>query len=96
MRVWLSTAAFLGIVLIAVSSTRTSAQGQSIQAGITVGEKVSLSFEAYGAGQSCTVIDVRGDFVGCRAESQGIGHPATEKWYNLRLVARVDRPAARE
>jgi len=96
MRLLLPTAVLLGIVLIAIASSRTSAQGQNLQAGITSGEKLSLSFEANEAGRSCTVIEVRGDSVGCRTESQGIGRPAVEQWYNLRLVVPIDRPAAQQ
>jgi hypothetical protein len=93
MRLLLSTAVLLGLVLIASASSRTSAQGQHLQAGITPGEKLSLAFDASAGGRPCAVIDVRGDFVGCRSEPQGIGRPALEQWYNLRLVARIDRPA---
>lgn len=93
MRKWLPVAVLLGFVLIAIASSRTSAQ-QSPQAGIRDGEKLSLSFEANGAGTYCTVIEVRGDFLGCRTESPGIGRPAGERWYNLRLIARIDRTVA--
>ena len=94
MRKWLPLLVLLGIVLSAVASSRASAQAQSPQAGITVGEKLSLASEANGVGRDCTVIEVRGDFVGCRTESPGIGRPAIEHWYNLRLVARIDRRVA--
>jgi len=95
MRLLLPTAVLLGIVLIAIAPSRTSAQIQYLQAGISPGEKLSISFEASGTGRSCTVVEVRGDFVGCRTESQGIGRPA-EEWYNLRLVARIDRFVAKQ
>ena len=95
MRKWLPLAVLLGTVVIAVASSRPSAQGQSPQAGITEGEKLSLAFEADGAGTYCTVIGVRGDFVGCRTESPGAGRPTGERWYNLRLIARIDRSAER-
>ncbi len=41
----------------------------------------------------CTVIDVRGDFVGCKAQSQDvrIGRPSYDGWYNLRLISRIER-----
>ena len=94
MRSFLFATILLGVVLIGIASSRTSAQDQNLQAGIAVGEKLSLAFDANGAGRPCTVIAVRGDFLGCRIESQGIGRPAIEQWYNLRLVARIDRPAS--
>ena len=96
MRLWFSTAVLLGIVLFAFATSRTSAQSQHPQAGITSGEKLSIAFDASAGGRACTVIEVRGDFVGCRTESQTIGRPAVEQWYNLRLVARIDRPAAQQ
>jgi len=97
MRLWITTAVLLGIVLIAAATSRTSAQGsQHLQAGIASGEKLSLAFDASAGGRACTVIEVRGDFVGCRTESQAIGRPALEQWYNLRLVARIDRPAPQQ
>jgi len=90
MRVLLSTAVLLALGLLALSTSRTSAQGQNIQAGITSGEKLSLSFDPAGGGHFCTVIEVRGDFLGCRVEGQG---RAQEEWYNLRFVARINRPS---
>ena len=45
MRKWLPLAVLLGTVLVTTASSRASAQGQSVQAGIAEGEKLSLSFE---------------------------------------------------
>ena len=89
MRLLLATTVLLGVVLIGLASTRTSAQGQDLQAGIISGEKLSLQFaEPNRESWGCTVIDVRGDFLGCRVESESI-----ERWFNLRLIARIERPA---
>jgi hypothetical protein len=89
MRVLLATTVLLGVVLIGFATSGTSAQGQSVQAGITSGEKLSVWFESSRSGEDCTAIEVRGDFLGCRRASQ----PAVECWYNLRLVTRIERPA---
>jgi hypothetical protein len=107
MRVLLSTALLVVLGLLAVAPSRTTAQGQYVQAGIASGEKLILSFQPNEAGRSCTVIEVRGDFVGCRADAPQIGggstaapgpmgRPGHESWYNLRLVARIDRPTAQQ
>jgi len=93
MRVLVASGVLLGIALVAIAPSRTSAQEQSPQAEIRSGEKLSLAFEGDQAGRPCTVIGVRGDFVGCRTEPRGIGQPVMEQWYNLRFVARIDRPA---
>jgi hypothetical protein len=52
-----------------------------------------LAFEPNASGYSCTVMDVRGDFVGCKADTSIPGRTTHEHWYNLRLVTRIDRPA---
>ena len=98
MRLVLATIALLGIVLIGYASSGTAAQGQNLQAGISSGERLRLSFDAnpIRPGYDCTVIEVRGDFVGCQAASPGTGQSPVESWYNLRLVARIDRPAKQE
>src|SRR5436309_612051 len=98
MRMLVPTAVLVALGLAAIASSRPSAQGQTLQAGITVGEKLSISFEANGAGRPCTVIGVRGDFIGCRIESHTIESPATatEQWYNLRLVARIDKTTVQQ
>jgi hypothetical protein len=91
MRALFATTVFLAGVLIGFASAPTSAQG-NLQAGLTFGEKVSLAIDPDRVGYNCTVIEVRGDFVGCRAEAQATGRPGAERWYNLRLVVRIDRP----
>ena len=96
MRLLLATAVLLGVVLIGFASARTSAQGQTLQAGIISGEKLSLYYEPTRPGYGCTVIDVRGDFLGCRVESESMGQPAVERWFNLRLIARIERPAKQQ
>ena len=77
MRVLLSTALLVVLGLLAVAPSRTTAQGQYVQAGIASGEKLILSFQPNEAGRSCTVIEVRGDFVGCRADAPQIGGGST-------------------
>jgi hypothetical protein len=90
MRWLLATTVLLGVILIALASSRTSAQGVSAQAGLVSGEKVRLVFELAGPSRACTVMEVRGDFLGCQADLQGTGS-AAERWYNLRLIAVIDR-----
>jgi hypothetical protein len=92
MRALFATTVLLAGVLIGFASPPTSAQGGHLQAGITSGEKLSLAIDPDRVGYNCTVIEVRGDFVGCRAEAQATGRPGAERWYNLRLVVRIDRP----
>jgi hypothetical protein len=91
---WPATVLVL-LALVGYTSSRTSAQTEGAQAAIMPGEKVILAFDVDRSGTSCTVLDVRGDFVGCRTEgpSAGFGRTSLEHWYNLRLVARIDRPA---
>jgi hypothetical protein len=96
MRLLIATTVLLAVVLIGLASSRTSAQGQNLQAGITSGEKLSLMFEPSRSRYDCTVIEVRGDFVGCRGGSESMDQPALERWYNLRLVARIERPARQQ
>jgi hypothetical protein len=91
MRVWIVAGLLGGIFLTGVAATRTSAQGQNLQAGLTSGETVSIASDANAAGTECVVLEVRGDFLGCGATASSRG---LEHWYNLRLVARIDkRPA---
>jgi hypothetical protein len=79
--------------LLSYAAAGASAQAQAAQAGITVGEKLTLAFDPDRVGYSCTVIEVRGDFIGCRPVTDNIGRPNIERWYNLRLVTRLERPA---
>jgi hypothetical protein len=71
---------------------------QFLQAGLKVGEKVRLYLDERGAiVMGCTVLDVRGDFVGCRDGSEGTAsQPAKDRWYNLRLVYEVERSRNRD
>ena len=94
MRLLLVTAVLLGGGLFGYASlTRVSAQGQSIQAGITQGERLRLRFDPVKSGYECNVIEVRGDFVGCKGpESSSAFQSTPDRWYNLRLVAVIERP----
>ena len=74
------------------SPSRVSAQGQAVQAGITIGERIRLRFEPDKNSYDCTVMDVRGDFVGCKRPDSGFGTTGPDRWYNLKLVALVERP----
>ena len=97
MRVLFAATILVGAALCwsASSATGVSAQGQATQAALTGGERVQLSFPDH-SGFKCTVMEVRGDFVGCKGESQGIGRPATDRWINLRLVSMIERPGKDE
>lgn len=93
MRVLLATAVLIGGALCAYApwSNPVSAQGQSAQASITQGERIRLWFDPTKMSYNCIVIDVRGDFVGCKGSDTGFTQ-GPERWYNLRLVAMVERP----
>jgi hypothetical protein len=93
-----ATTVLVGFAFVAYTSpgTSASAQAQATQASITSGEKLTLFFDPVGTGRPCTVIDVRGDFVGCKGDVQNIARPGADRWYNLELIARIDRPATQE
>ena len=93
MRVLIAAAILAGGALFSYApwSHGVSAQGQSVQAGITQGERLRLWFDATRQSYNCTVIEVRGEFVGCKGSESGFT-PGPERWYNLRLVALIERP----
>ena len=93
MRVFIATMACAACDAICYASTSVAAEPQTLQAAITIGETMTLAFEPNSPGYSCTVMDVRGDFVGCKADTSIPGRTTHEHWYNLRLVTRTDRPA---
>ena len=95
MRLFLTATVLVGAALVAYLSPRAvSAQDAVLsQAGITPGEKVRLVAEPDRGAQECTVIGIRGDFIGCRNERQGTGPTSYTRWYNLRLIVRIDRAA---
>ena len=95
MRVALTATVLVGVLLIGFTTVGRAAQGQEIQAGIAAGEKLTLAADANAPGVECTVIAVRGDFVGCQADPQSSGRVLREHWYNLKLLARIDRPVQR-
>ena len=95
MRVFLTTAVLVGAGLLwyAPPSSRVAAQSsQYVQAGIVSGEKIRIWFDVERNSYECTVIEVRGDFLGCRAADQSFGQTRPDRWYNLRLLTRIDRP----
>ena len=94
MRLSLATTIVLGVILIGFATSRTSAQGENLQGAIVQGEKLSIGFDPVGVGVDCTVIGVRGDFVGCQADPRYPGRK--ERWYNLRLVSWLERPGRQQ
>jgi len=85
----------LGLV-IGYGASSTSAQTPNRTVPFFPGEKVSIAFEPNAAGQSCTVIAVSGDFVGCKGENESSTFASgTDRWYNIRSVARIDRGGQR-
>lgn len=94
MRVYVAIAALVLCGLVGFASSRAAAQVEVSQASITTGEKLMLWFDTERPSYECTVTALRGDFVGCAADAPriGSGRPAYERWYNLRLVTRIDRP----
>jgi len=95
MRVALTATVLLGVLVLGFTTVGRAAQGQEIQAGITTGEKLTIAFDASAAGIECTVISVRGDFLGCQADPQSSGRVLRDHWYNLKMLARIDRPVQR-
>ena len=95
MRALITLVVVVVLGLLSYASAGTLAQAQAMQAGIANGDKLTLAFDPDRAGYSCTVIEVRGDFVGCRPATDNIGRPNIKRWYNLRLVARIERAAQR-
>jgi hypothetical protein len=99
MRVWLATAAVVGGALFFYASSSTgvsvSAQGQATHAAITSGERIRLRFDPVKQSYECTVIDVRGDFVGCKGPDSGFNQ-SPDRWYNLKMIAIVERPIRQE
>ena len=95
MRVLLSTlvllgAAFAGYFLFPAASAQ---QATFVPAGVTAGERVRVFYDLdRGLSQDCTVIAVRGDFLGCKVD-RPMSSEGQSRWYNLRLVVRIDRPA---
>jgi hypothetical protein len=97
MRVFLATAALVGGVLLCYApwSNRVSAQAQGAvfnQANITSGERIRLWFDPQKMSYNCVVTEVRGDFIGCKSGDSSFSQ-GPERWYNLQLVAMIERPA---
>lgn len=94
MRVFLSAAALAGAALVGyLVSPEVSAQGTIVgQLQLVQGEKVRLHYEPDRGAQQCTVLDVRGEFVGCKNDGLSLGQAGYTRWYNLRHVVRIDRP----
>lgn len=90
MRVFFAAGLVVLCAVIGYASTAASAQTPRDQAGLMAGEKVRL-FDAKDMAIACTVVAVRGDFVGCQPRDPGFGRPRIESWYNLRLIPRIDR-----
>ena len=101
MRALVSTVVLLAAAFVCYASWGASAQAQAqaqfVPAGLVEGEKVRLVVDVdRGSTYQCTVMEVRGEFLGCRNETQSIGQTAYTRWYNLRLIARIDRPERRD
>ena len=99
MRVFLATAALLGLVLLGQIALRgTPVQGQSLQTVVNPGEQVTLRFNLpEGSLDTCTVVIVRGNFVQCETpEPARPGQKRVERWYNLGLVKEIEKPAKQE
>ncbi len=85
----------LGMVL-GYGASSTSAQTPNRTVPFFPGEKLSIAFDPSAGGQSCTVIGISGDFVGCKGEDESTTFgTSTDRWYNIRSVARVDRSGRR-
>lgn len=97
MRVMLATAILVGGALLSYAPwmSGVSAQNQSVQASITEGERIRFWFDPLKQSYNCTVVGVRGDFLGCKGAESGIT-PGPDRWYNLRLIALIERPMRQE
>jgi hypothetical protein len=85
----------LGMV-IGYGASGTSAQTLNRTVPFFPGEKLTIAFDPNAGGQSCTVIAVSGDFVGCKGENEsGTFTNSTDHWFNIRTVARIDRGGQR-
>ena len=95
MRVLWATTVLIVVALAGYASSGASAQAEFTQAGLVSGEKVRLSFDLDRSPIDCLVTQVRGDFVGCKAQVEVFraGQPSYDGWYNLRLITRIERPA---
>jgi hypothetical protein len=86
----------LGGLIVGYSSFRgKAADAQVLQtAAITIGETVKLASDAGAGSVDCIAIDIRGDFIGCKADTANTppGRTAYEHWYKIRLIARIDKP----
>jgi hypothetical protein len=74
MRVLLTSAVLVaaGLFSYALSPGRVAAQGSQFpQAGITSGEKIRVWLDVDRTAYDCTVIEVRGELLGCRASFSG-------------------------
>ena len=98
MRTVFAMGAVVVCVLMGTAASRTSAQSQSTPAGITLGERLTISFDRDHSGFLCTVADVRGGFLRCKdeAEETGFGRRTTEHWYNLQKIDQIDRAPKQE
>ena len=97
MRMLLSVIVVAGAVLVGyLLAPKAAAQGAIINAmGLTEGETVRLVVDMdRGITHPCVVSGLRSDFLGCKVEGPGLG-PATTRWYNLRLISRVDQNVGR-
>ena len=97
MRILFSALVLAGAVAAGyVSAPKASAQsGALVAMGLAEGETVRLVLDAErGVTHNCVVMGFRNDFLGCRVEGQGIGQTST-RWYNLRLIFRVDQNVGR-
>ena len=64
----------------------TLAQGVAFP--VNAGEVVTLHLDPSAGGFPCTVVDVRGDFLGCKGSAR---QPDAEDWYNIRQIGRIHR-----
>jgi len=98
MRAFIATTVVIALALLGhIALGGMPVQGQSIQTVVSPGERVTLRFALpEGSLDTCTVINVRGDFVQCEVPDPFIGPKSHERWYNLHLVKEIEKPGKQQ
>ena len=84
---WFGGVALMVGLLIGYAATNAPALAQGARFPLQSGETVELHLDPSGGGFPCVVIEVRGDFIGCKNARQ----EGAEDWYNIRGVGRIHR-----
>jgi len=82
----------LVVAMMGYAVSGTSAQSVVGNIRISPGDRVRLFYSGESP-TSCTVAEIRGDFVSCRPENVDpfMRRPDRERWYNTRMVTAFER-----